>query len=278
MKELELSKSNVAHDLPDLTAEEMEEMKSNETTVAEDRFLQDVEEGNLPDLDLLGQSTNAVDEPAFNISATAAADPSAQVESTEQHATSWLQEVALSHKLEAHLDQVTENLRDAHYAIVRQAQLLLNDVTATTALVNTSEIAYVNTSNFYRRVGEINEAVLQLSKCAVQKSFELRSTALLSGSHGRSDGASLSPLVEARLASKPWTTCVGGGGGAALTLLSDIYQSIRALEQGGRAVEDVWVAPQSFERATQKYWVNEEHLSEVLLACVAQVPLLVFGK
>ena len=67
--------------------------------------------------------------------------------------------------------------------------------------------------------------------------------------------------------------------GPILIILSDIYSIIRSIEESNVKKEDgKWVAPTSFERITTKFWVRDEHLPEVLLKSVRELPLLVYGK
>ena len=70
-----------------------------------------------------------------------------------------------------------------------------------------------------------------------------------------------------------------------VVLLSDIYNIIRELEEKLRSSgtssspkDSVWVAPTSFERVTTKYWVKDKDLSKVMMASVAELPLLVYGR
>ena len=65
---------------------------------------------------------------------------------------------------------------------------------------------------------------------------------------------------------------------------SDIYSTIRSTEKKLNSEIDVieedgvWKAPSSFQRSTTKYWVKEENLTRLLLACASEAPLLVYGK
>jgi uncharacterized membrane protein YidH (DUF202 family) len=85
-------------------------------------------------------------------------------------------------------------------------------------------------------------------------------------------------MTERRFESSPWD--VDQIGGSIVVLLSDVYSAIRELEtkSEGSKEDKEWVAPTSFERVTTKYWVSEEHLYDVLLSSVQDLPLLVYGK
>jgi hypothetical protein len=243
----------------------------------DDRLMQDVEEGNLVDPNVAVVEVREYPSRPPNNGAPILVQSTvlSAEESLDELTSSLINEIA-THRLEVHLDQVAQKLRNAHHAIISEARALLVDVTATANEVKHMECTPSNKiDEFHSRAEDIQQKLLQLTKVATKKALELQST---SGSQSGSDGSSLSPIVEAKLAKYPWTTCIGGGGGAVLTLLSDIYLSIRTVEHGGQDDEEVWVAPQAFERATQKYWVKEEDLTQVMLACVAELPLLVYGK
>lgn len=250
------------------------------TLLEQDRLLHDIEEGSLLDLgtttpkqvDVLECRTT--DVPVSIVKSKERNSP--PEESIEDLTSALIEEIVTSHRLEVHLDRVSYKLRAAHSAIVRQAKNLLNEVTTTLTYAKQMDCPPTEKiEEYFNRAEEINHAVFQLTAVAVRKASDLRTVS--SDSSSGLDVTRSSAIVDARLAKQPWTTCIGGGGGAALTLLSDIYLSIKAMEQGGQDAEEVWVAPQAFERATQKYWVKEENLTEVLLSCVAKVPLLVYG-
>lgn len=67
-------------------------------------------------------------------------------------------------------------------------------------------------------------------------------------------------------------------------VLSDVFQLLRELKikeekssvLAGKGA--MWTAPDSFERSTSKYWVNDSKLSELLLMCVKEAPLLVYDQ
>jgi len=78
----------------------------------------------------------------------------------------------------------------------------------------------------------------------------------------------------------PWKT---GPNSSLVVVLSDIYQVLRLAEENlseprSSSGDDRWVAPGSFMRKTVKYWVEDDQLTELLLAAVKEAPLLVYGK
>mmetsp|Transcript_25239 Transcript_25239/g.44801 ORF Transcript_25239/g.44801 Transcript_25239/m.44801 type:complete len:1006 (+) Transcript_25239:328-3345(+) len=70
---------------------------------------------------------------------------------------------------------------------------------------------------------------------------------------------------------------------ALVCVVSDIYDAIRSAQdtlcnKGSGKDPQLWKAPSSFERSTTKYWVKNEDITRLLLACAAEAPLLVYGK
>ncbi|KAL3941835.1 MAG: hypothetical protein SGBAC_003881 [Bacillariaceae sp.] len=88
---------------------------------------------------------------------------------------------------------------------------------------------------------------------------------------------SMGKAFQERLLCKPWTQ-------ASLTkivvLYSDVFDALRDLKEVAKASgkPGVWVAPDSFERKTTKYWVPEENLPQLLMTCASEAPFLVYGK
>lgn len=81
-----------------------------------------------------------------------------------------------------------------------------------------------------------------------------------------------------RFTNAPWKN---GPNSSLIVVLSDIYGVIRATEKrqrGANKDNSEWVAPTCFERSTTKYWVQDEQLTDLLLAAVEEAPLLVYGK
>ena len=70
-----------------------------------------------------------------------------------------------------------------------------------------------------------------------------------------------------------------------VVVASDIYAQIRTAEKkltssstDANEEDGVWKAPSSFQRTTTKYWVKEQHLTNLMLTCAGEAPLLVYGK
>ncbi|KAL3796444.1 hypothetical protein HJC23_004241 [Cyclotella cryptica] len=95
-------------------------------------------------------------------------------------------------------------------------------------------------------------------------------------------GTILVATTERRLESEPWKSKQDG---LTIVLLSDMYSAIREIEAKINSAgadesskDATWVAPSSFERVTTKYWLKEQDLFRVILASVAELPLLVYGR
>jgi len=71
------------------------------------------------------------------------------------------------------------------------------------------------------------------------------------------------------------------GGTAVVLLLGDIHVILNNASSNAPEARDkqlTWVPPSSFERCTHKYWVESQNVIDVMLKCVTEVPVLVFGK
>ncbi|CAJ1968537.1 unnamed protein product [Cylindrotheca closterium] len=83
--------------------------------------------------------------------------------------------------------------------------------------------------------------------------------------------------VQERLLFEPWAQ---SSFTKLVVLFSDVFEALRDLKEAASASgkAGVWVAPDSFERKTTKYWVPEENLPELLMTCASEAPFLVYGK
>ncbi|CAJ1968533.1 unnamed protein product [Cylindrotheca closterium] len=83
--------------------------------------------------------------------------------------------------------------------------------------------------------------------------------------------------VQERLLFEPWAQ---SSFTKIVVLFSDVFEALRDLKEAASASgkAGVWVAPDSFERKTTKYWVPEENLPELLMTCASEAPFLVYGK
>lgn len=235
-----------------------------------DRMLHD-EENVLEMADMAGQKQSSVEKAESLIELLCKALPD---------------DIASCSQLERQIDRLAQIIHDIQYAVGEQAQALLKNVTGEVEADSRSGLLdnnmkarqQVMIAEFNTQAQEISEAVLRTSSNAAHKATELHSLAKKLSL--QTNESNVSGNVDSRLSIKPWTACAGGGG-AVLILLNDIYHGIRRLAAGSweaKVDRVVWVAPKTFERATHKYWVEEEHLAELMLACVKHVPLLVYGK
>eukprot|EP00977_Amphora_coffeiformis_P018763 scaffold6701_cov181-Amphora_coffeaeformis.AAC.5 len=86
--------------------------------------------------------------------------------------------------------------------------------------------------------------------------------------------SSLWPTLVQQFGDTPWAQKALS---SAVLILSDVFEALSGLEDAS-AGKTQWVAPDAFERSTNKYWVDEANLSELLFTCVGEAPLLVYGK
>lgn len=74
------------------------------------------------------------------------------------------------------------------------------------------------------------------------------------------------------------------GGTRIVTILSSVHELLStALSKSNNDNDSSnkaasWIPPSSFERSTHKYWVSSNNLSEVMLKCIEEVPILMYGK
>lgn len=174
------------------------------------------------------------------------------------------------------LDRVSKNLAEAGQDIEDGVRALLSRVDGA---------APAAAADLRSRAEGLSRCSLRLQAQKSADATEFRRLAALSdlllGMQAVAVTSGPNAMVEERLRSYPWMD----GGDGAVVLLSDVYTTIRELEETscqktgeGRGGDGVWVAPSSFERVTTKYWVRDERLHEVLLASVSELPLLVYGR
>lgn len=83
---------------------------------------------------------------------------------------------------------------------------------------------------------------------------------------------------KSQVSGHPWASIFGGT--RVITILSEIYLKIRCLYENDASnnANQEWVPPSVFDRSTHKYWIEQNNLTEVMLKCLGEVPLLVYGK
>lgn len=77
----------------------------------------------------------------------------------------------------------------------------------------------------------------------------------------------------------PFATVMGGT--QVIPLVSEVFFKIKCLSDNDPTKPNKhkeWVPPSIFDRSTHKYWIQEANLVEVMLLCLREVPLLVYGK
>jgi len=120
----------------------------------------------------------------------------------------------------------------------------------------------------------LQDRVLRLKQITRQNADELTRIALEADAKL---GTAVLNETERYFQKEPWADDVSSGN--IVIFLSDIFSILRDIEDSRKEQDGKgWVAPSSFERVTTKYWVQEQSLPEVLLKCVSELPLLVYGR
>lgn len=176
----------------------------------------------------------------------------------------------------AELDRLSASLSASAHTIESKARALL--LRADALAKSTSPTNGIDVSVDLRAQAKtLSNQLLLLQKQIDADAQELRRIAVLADRR-LCTGRDFADMTERRMESSPWEADQIGG--SIVVLLSDVYSAIRELEtkSDGPKEDKEWVAPTSFERVTTKYWVSDEHLYEVLLSSVQDLPLLVYGK
>mmetsp|Transcript_11989 Transcript_11989/g.26157 ORF Transcript_11989/g.26157 Transcript_11989/m.26157 type:complete len:367 (+) Transcript_11989:54-1154(+) len=176
---------------------------------------------------------------------------------------------------ESEFDRTTAAIKATEHSIESTARSLL--LTAD-ALARKDDCLMIDELRF--KADELSLRILKLNAQTVKNADEFRRIAK---SADAKLGTTLVVTTNRLLESDPWTDELSDGG-LTVVLLSDIYSVIRDIVNKKRLADappskDVkWVAPCSFERVTTKYWVKDQDLSQVVLASVTELPLLVYGR
>eukprot|EP00980_Cylindrotheca_fusiformis_P001100 scaffold305_cov110-Cylindrotheca_fusiformis.AAC.18 len=127
-------------------------------------------------------------------------------------------------------------------------------------------------SYFRAQAKEIMNSSLKLRNCVDKIKAALESIA---ASADETMDTECTEILAKKMSVHPWNAASS----TLAVVLSDIFEGIRLLGASDkRASEGKWEAPSSFERSTTKYWVESSKLTDLLYACVQEVPLLVYGK
>ncbi|KAL7529398.1 hypothetical protein ACHAXR_004951, partial [Thalassiosira sp. AJA248-18] len=192
----------------------------------------------------------------------------------------------------AELDRISDNLTATDHGIERNARALLLHADALLGSCSSSgrrdgtNIATVDLQTEAKSLAGHSLKLREQTKVDAKEFCRIAALAdLVLGMGG--DDLGLSAMTERRFELDPWR--LDNCGGTVIVLLSDIYTVIREIEAQlelqsqndenlANDADKKWQAPTSFERVTTKYWVTEEHLYQVMLASVADLPLLVYGR
>ena len=199
--------------------------------------------------------------------------------------------------LEAELGRAASTVQANLISLESDAKALLLDADALARTTTTTGGATDDVKSLQRRASKISQRALQLQRQSRKDATELRRVAGLADAKL---GTSCGDMVERRLQSHPYPVVFdlsNRGEGMLVVLLNDVHSILRDLggadnedseipthmqstsaESGEKGKDGKWVPPSSFERVTTKYWVKEQDLSQVVLASITELPLLVYGR
>eukprot|EP00977_Amphora_coffeiformis_P000354 scaffold98_cov172-Amphora_coffeaeformis.AAC.8 len=177
------------------------------------------------------------------------------------------------HKLSPSTERPEVAIRDTEQALLDEIR---RREKAAHGLLEVVEMAIssTNPSSYYDELHRTAMELLEMSKelrARIQYLAHKYFTEMNQDSHGHS------MTLSERLNTKPWTPSALS---FLIIVLGDVFEALRELKDTSNKSSgpNVWVAPDAFERKTTKYWVEDESLPELLLTCVGEVPLLVYGK
>jgi len=189
-------------------------------------------------------------------------------------------EIAVKPFVDAFMKEIKrlEGIFNGKWSMVSaNAEALLKD---SDALARSRDKGTLSESSIDREVAALRKQAralqvqtLQVMKETTKNQKELNRIAMLADSKL---GTSTVDELSREFVKEPWTD--QGSSGHIVKLLSDIFSLIREIEENAKNKDGKWVAPQSFERVTKKYWVLDDDLPEVLLKSASELPLLVYGK
>jgi len=126
----------------------------------------------------------------------------------------------------------------------------------------------------------LSDELLELKQRAMQSSESLlKCAADADMSSIQSNPYAFRTYAISKLSTYPMSYIFGGT--AVVLLMGDIHDILKNASSNAPETRDeqvTWVPPSSFERCTHKYWVESQNVIDVMLKCVTEVPVLVFGK
>jgi len=172
---------------------------------------------------------------------------------------------------EAEIMRVANTIDMANRSIEAYGESLLMNIESLSVIKNKRGDVTVELEKIQGDASMIETRVLGLNRATQRNAEKLRSIAVEAD---RRLGTACEVLAQRKFSSEPWT-CEASTT-KIVSLLSDLYDVIRELKHGTK--KRVWAAPSKFDRTTYKYWVEEEKAAEVMLKCVSELPLLVYGR
>jgi uncharacterized membrane protein YidH (DUF202 family) len=164
-------------------------------------------------------------------------------------------------EIDAFVQEAEARIRVELHNVETDAELLLADLSdfgETTSFLSRKEVQV-----FKSRADEIGARLVSLKEKTASSMDSLLA---------RSPDSFYS-YSKSQLSGHPWVST------RAIPMLSEIYLKIRCLyENDASNANQVWVPPSVFDRSTHKYWLTQNNLTEVMLKCLEEVPLLVYGK
>ncbi len=159
-----------------------------------------------------------------------------------------------------HQDAVAENLKKKLVSIETKAQTLYDTIKTNSQNNMPQDVnVHIDSANC------LSHEMLHLKDLAVRKAQEISDC-------NRQDGCT---SLNSVLSSSPWDYIIGGT--SVVMTLSDIYSALDS-NAFRRSQNASWVPPSNFERSTHKYWVEPSCISDVMMKCASEVPLLVYGE
>jgi len=175
------------------------------------------------------------------------------------------------------LYRLADTLSNQRRTVESSAEALLKDANGLSRVKESGKLSnrslQQKCKNIRKQAIDLQTKTLKIMKEATKNRKELHRIALKADSKLRTTCVE---EAERDFTKEPWTEM--GSAGHIVQLLSDIFSLVRDIEEDTKDKGDTWVAPQSFERVTTKYWVREEDLPEVLLKSASELPILVYGK
>eukprot|EP00978_Attheya_sp_CCMP212_P011151 scaffold27313_cov50-Attheya_sp.AAC.1 len=185
--------------------------------------------------------------------------------------------------LKGELHRVTRFVKDQQEGLERSAKALFLRADALTTATGT--IQQMSVEESYAIVHDHKQSTRKtVDDCLALQDFFTRSRAMLLENASMADEklgkvVNYSSLVHEILPKAHLNSSL-------VCVMSDIYHALRHAEEqiknnangGGDDDAPLWQSPSSFQRATTKYWVKDQNLTNLMMTCAIEAPLLVYGE